>query len=93
MSATGRPTSTILSGDIDQNDITDPYGVVTDTANIVGENAYHVVTGGGTDSTAVLDGFVITAGQANGSSDPHYNGGGMYNSSSSPTLTNVVFSG
>ena len=33
---------TVLSGDLDGNDITDPTGVVTDTANIVGDNAYHV---------------------------------------------------
>jgi hypothetical protein len=86
---------TVLSGDIDRNDLTDPHGVVTTTANIVGENAYHVVTGGGTDSTAVLDGFFITAGQANDPSWtwPHYVGGGMYNNSSSPTLTDVTFSG
>jgi len=91
---------TVLSGDIDQNDLTDPYGVVTDTANIRGENAYHVVTGGGTDSTAVLDGFFITAGQANDptltdvtfSGNSAY-GGGMYNSGGSPTLTEVTFSG
>ncbi|MEJ5312394.1 MAG: right-handed parallel beta-helix repeat-containing protein, partial [Anaerolineae bacterium] len=82
---------TILSGDIDQNDITDG-GVVTTTANIVGNNAYHVVTGGGTDSSAVLDGFFITAGQANGSGT-HTRGGGMYNDHSSPTLSHVTFSG
>ena len=83
---------TVLSGDIDGNDITDPNGVVTTTANISGTNAYHVVTGGGTDNTAVLDGFIITAGQANGSS-PNDSGGGMRNYNSSPTLTNVTFSG
>ena len=84
---------TVLSGDIDKNDTTDPNGVVTDTANIVGANAYHVVTGSGTDDTAVLDGFTITAGQANGPSSPDYYGGGMYNDAGSPRLTNVTFSG
>jgi hypothetical protein len=60
---------TILSGDIDQNDTnTDGNYIAETTADIQGSNAYHVVTGGGTDSSAVLDGFVITAGQANGSS-------------------------
>jgi len=83
---------TVLSGDIDGNDLTDPHGVVTDTANIVGNNAYHVVTGGGTDNTAMLDGFILTAGQANGS-DPNNSGGGMINVYSHPTLTNVTFSG
>ncbi|RCK73402.1 MAG: Fibronectin type III domain protein [Anaerolineae bacterium] len=82
---------TILSGDIDKDDITDPNGVVTDTAKVNGENAYHVVTGSGTDSTAVLDGFIITAGQANGE-DPDNSGGGMNNLAGDPTLSNIIFS-
>ena len=61
---------TVLSGDINQDDITDANGVVTSTANIAGVNAYHVVTGGGTNNTAVLDGFTITAGNANSPSPP-----------------------
>ncbi len=84
---------TVLSGDLEKNDLTDPNGVVTDTANIVGANAYHVVTGGGTDSSAVLDGFTITAGQATGSPFPNDRGGGMFNGGSSPTLTGLTFSG
>lgn len=77
---------TVLSGDLEGNDLTDANGVVTDTANINGSNASCVIMGGGTDNTAVLDGLAITAGD--GSS-----GGGMYNGNSSPTLTNVIFSG
>jgi len=83
---------TALSGDLEQNDTTDPNGVVTDVANIAGSNAYHVVTGGGTSSSAVLAGFSITAGQAN-DSWPDAFGGGMYNNNSNPTLTHVIFSG
>jgi hypothetical protein len=83
---------TVLSGDIDQDDTTDSNDVVTDVANIAGSNAYHVVTGGGTDSSAILDGFTITAGNADGTA-LNSNGGGMYNSSSSPTLSNVAFTG
>jgi uncharacterized repeat protein (TIGR01451 family) len=83
---------TVLSGDLDGNDITDPNGVVTDTDNINGDNAYHVVTDSGTDGTAVLDGFTITGGQANGSM-PHGWGGGMYSfNNSNPTLSNITFS-
>lgn len=81
-----RTNLSVLSGDLEGNDLTDANGVVTDTANINGGNASCVIMGGGTDSTAVLDGFAITAGD--GSS-----GGGMYNGNSSPTLKNVIFSG
>jgi hypothetical protein len=84
---------TVLSGDIDQNDTIDVNGVVTSTANIAGVNAYHVVTGGGTNNTAVLDGFVITSGNANSPFPPDDAGGGMYNNNSSPTLRNLIFSG
>ena len=73
---------TILSGDIDGN------GVV-DTGN-----AYHVVTGSGTDATAVLDGFTITAGYAWADYSDDYNnyGGGMFIEAGSPTLTGITFS-
>jgi predicted outer membrane repeat protein len=71
---------TILSGDI---------GVVGDSA----DNSYHVVTGTGTNWTAVLDGFTVTGGNANGTS-PYHNGGGMYNSTSgAPTVAHVTFLG
>jgi hypothetical protein len=83
---------TVLSGDIDQNDTTNSNGVVTDVANISGDNAYHVLTGGGTDNSAVLDGFTITAGQANDSRS-HNSGGGMNNNDSSPMLKNMIFTG
>ncbi|MDZ7704660.1 MAG: choice-of-anchor Q domain-containing protein [Trueperaceae bacterium] len=70
-----------LSGDIDQN---------------TGLNAYHVMYLDGSTTAitnaTVIDGVTVTAGQANGSS-PNERGGGMYNLSSSPTLTNVTFSG
>ena len=83
---------TMLSGDIDHNDVT-AGGVVTDTARISGSNAYHVVSSAGVTTTAVLDGFTITGGNANGSDFLHRQGGGMYNDGSSPTLSNVTFSG
>ena len=87
---------TVLSGDLEQNDVTDPHGVVTDTDNIVGNNAYHVVTGSATDDSAVLDGFIISGGYAHYSlnhNDPHNSGGGMYNDGGHPTLRNLTFSG
>jgi len=70
---------TILSGDIDKNDINTDGNYIAETWNdIQGENAYHVVTGSGTNSTAVLDGFIITAGKADGGYPPDVHGGGMY---------------
>jgi len=84
---------TVLSGDIDNNDTNTDGNYIAETASdIQGANSYHVVTASGADSTAVLDGFVVTAGQAHGSS-PNDLGGGMYNNSSSPTLSHVTFSG
>jgi len=84
---------TVLSGDIDQNDLTDPNGVVTSTAHITGTNAYHVVTSVGVTETAVLDGFIITAGQANGDEWLDSHGGGIYSYEGNPTLTNITFTG
>jgi len=68
---------TTLSGDI---------GLPGDNS----DNSYHVVTGSGVDINAVLDGFTISGGNANGA-EPHNYGGGMYNSGGSPVLTNVTF--
>jgi hypothetical protein len=81
---------TILSGDIDNNDSQTP--IVTNMATVTGNttNSYHVVTGA---TGTILDGFTITAGNANDTTSPKYYGGGMYNNASSPTLTNVIFSG
>ncbi len=69
---------TTLSGDIG-------------TENDASDNSYQVVSNDSVDNTAILDGFTITAGQANGMMID--NGGGMSNSNSSPTLTNIIFSG
>ncbi|MHC4499697.1 MAG: hypothetical protein ACYS21_11360, partial [Planctomycetota bacterium] len=56
---------TILSGDIGT-----PVAVV--------DNCYHVVTTDHTDAATVLDGFTITAGNADGVGKEDW-GGGMYN--------------
>jgi predicted outer membrane repeat protein len=53
------------------------------------ENSLHVVTGSGTDASAILDGFTITGGNANG----YYCwGAGMLNETGSPTVTDCTFS-
>ncbi|MEM8859194.1 MAG: choice-of-anchor Q domain-containing protein, partial [Chloroflexota bacterium] len=83
---------TVLSGDIDGDDSADPHGVVVTTTNQVGNNNYHVVVGNAADSTAILDGFTITAGQADGSGSADL-GGGIYIDQDGPTLSNLVISG
>jgi hypothetical protein len=55
------------------------------------DNSYHVVTSSGTNSTAVLDGFIITEGCANYGANN--TGGGMYNASGSPAVTGCIFTG
>lgn len=76
---------TILSGDLNGDD-------GPDFTNY-DENSYHVVTGSGTNATAVLDGFIVTKGNANGN-NPSWNyggGGGMYNFDGDPTVLNCIF--
>ncbi len=86
---------TVLSGDIDQNDTTDAHGVVTSILDLAGNNAYHVLTAIHVNNGAVLDGFTITAGQANDEDfySPKREGGGLHSEHSSLTLRNVTFSG
>ena len=88
-----RANITVLSGDIDNNDITDPSGVITTTTNIVGSNSYHLVTGSDTDATAVLDGFTVTGGEATGSLWDEKFGGGMFGYNCGMSLVNDTFSG
>src|SRR5574341_2372240 len=73
---------TILSGDIDSNDIDGDGNHIDETpADIAGNNSYHVVTITGTStpvtSSTVLDGFTKIGGQAYGS-PPADAGGGLY---------------
>jgi hypothetical protein len=87
---------TILSGDIEGNDTTDYRGVVTQTAYLIGNNSTHVVSTSNTLSDTVLDGFIITAGDATGPTAPFCTdgcGGGLFNIGGSPTLRNLIFSG
>jgi L-ascorbate metabolism protein UlaG (beta-lactamase superfamily) len=85
---------TVLSGDLNSDDeeIDDPEDLWDEPTRA--ENSYHVLFGNSTDETAVLDGFVITGGNADGDwlIDPSGRGGGMYNKQSSPMLTNCTFS-
>ncbi|MFH2049755.1 MAG: hypothetical protein ABIJ12_09950 [bacterium] len=75
---------TVLSGDI---------GLKDDSS----DNVFHVFfhpMGTKLNNSAILDGFTIIGGNAN-ASYPLYierDGGGMYNSYSSPIITNIIFS-
>ncbi|MHC4740635.1 MAG: right-handed parallel beta-helix repeat-containing protein [Planctomycetota bacterium] len=76
---------TVLSGDRDEND---GPNVNADDATRQ-DNVYHVITCSGADETAVLDGFTITAGNANGPY-PDNSGGGVYSEYASPKLSRCI---
>jgi hypothetical protein len=84
---------TVLSGDLSGNDVNvaDPCDLGAEATR--SENCYHVLLGSGTDPNAVLDGFAVTGGNANGSWAQGYAncGGGMLNVEGSPTLANCTF--
>ena len=71
---------TTLSGDIG-------------TAGDASDNSYHVVTADSTvTATAVLDGFTISGGNANGT-NPDDVGAGLRGSNASPTVAHCLFTG
>jgi hypothetical protein len=92
---------TMLSGDLNGDDtlVAEPLHLIDEPTR--SDNSYHVVTGSGADETAVLDGFVIAGGNANGPKDS--DGGGLLNVGTpaggrvvdpipaSPTVTNCTF--
>lgn len=77
---------TVLSGDLAGNDNLGDFP----TGATLGENSFHVVTSSGTNSTAILDGFTITAGRANGGPSNDI-AAGMFNLGGSPTLRHCTF--
>ena len=100
---------TVLSGDLDANDINvnSPRDLVTEPSRA--ENSYHVVTVRG---MAVLDGFTITGGNAGEGggllnkygmpqiinctlreNSARNDGGAMYNDMANPSLINCTFTG
>ena len=93
--ASGRDGETVLSGDLDKDDI--PGDLVTNKS----DNCYHTVISAGNVGTASLDGFTVTGGTGDYFSDITVNGltvydsygGGIYFVFSSPVLTNVNING
>ncbi|MBT7853339.1 MAG: hypothetical protein HN675_08455 [Opitutae bacterium] len=55
------------------------------------EDSIHVVTGGDTDETAILDGVTISNGSADSGTGEYSVGGGLYIIAGSPTVSNVTF--
>lgn len=86
----GQINETILSGDLNGDDIITGNGATLSFSNN-GENCYHVFyhpSGLALNNTAILDGFTIKGGNAN-DVHPNENGGAMYNIGASPTLKNI----
>lgn len=80
----------ILSGDIDQNDLASP---AENASQIVGGNSYHVVTAISVTQNILLDGFVISGGKADGNDTLEIGGGVFVDSSSALTIRNTRFTG
>jgi len=82
---------TILSGDLSENDVevADPCDLLNDPCRA--DNSYHVVFSNWTAPTAILDGFRITGGNANG--EWVTGGGGMFIDFGygGPTIANCTF--
>jgi hypothetical protein len=80
---------TILTGDLNGDDIEELY----EPPNA--ENSYHVITISRTDSTTVLGGFIVIAGNADGdlAGGPRNKGGAVYNDGGSLKICNCKFIG
>ncbi|MHC4120303.1 MAG: choice-of-anchor Q domain-containing protein [Planctomycetota bacterium] len=76
---------TILSGDLNRDDF-----ARSDSGN---DNSHHVLVASGADSTAVLDGFTISGGNADLPDYLNDRGGGLYVASGSPRIRRCEFIG
>jgi hypothetical protein len=81
-----RTNVTTLSGDLLGND--------SGASNLT-DNSYHVLVGSGAAATAILDGFTVRGGNANGASASSYDRGGgiLITGSGAPTVRNCAFVG
>jgi len=83
---------TILSGDLysDDTEVDDPCNLQNEPTRE--ENSFHVVMANRINETAILNGFTITGGNANGPDQFNFSiGGGIYNQDSNPTFTKCTF--
>ena len=85
----GEANETILSGDLNGDDVVSGTGLTLDLANY-SENCYHVIYNlDALTSASVLNGFTVKGGNANGT-DPHDRGSGIFNNIASPSLINIT---
>jgi uncharacterized delta-60 repeat protein len=85
---------TILSGDVDRNDINNDGNFIAETTDdIIGENARHVVEAYSLGNNTKLDGFVITGGLAHDEIASYSIGAGMDVFTSTLTISNILFIG
>lgn len=72
----------ILDGDLLGND----------ASGALGDNSFHLLTAAGTNASALLDGFTVRGGNANGAGGNNDRGGGiLIVSAVSPTIRNCLF--
>ena len=90
----GEANETILSGDFNNDDDISGSGLTLSITNNT-ENSYHIFyhpSGMNLTTTAILDGFTISGGNAN-ETWPHNAGSGMHNNASSPSVNQCTFLG
>ena len=82
--------TSILSGDLLDNDVAVLNLADLHTDPSRADNSYHVVSADTTVAGGVLDGFTISGGTANGP-DPHNGGGGFFNVGGDPLIVGCTF--
>ena len=86
---------TVLSGDIDQDDVTDSEGITLEVSDLNGDNSNHVVYVQNVTSATLLNGVTVSGGDNDNASS--YGGGMMclstVNNECSPVVEDVVFTG
>ncbi|UCC45623.1 MAG: right-handed parallel beta-helix repeat-containing protein, partial [Candidatus Zixiibacteriota bacterium] len=80
---------TILSGDLNNDDVVVNDTILLDSEPTRSENSYHVVTAVDTDESPGLDGFTVTGGKADQWSI--YEGGGLLIKRASPAIVDCKF--
>ena len=86
---------TVLSGDLDNNDLNTDGNFISETWNdVTGTNAYSVVVGTDLDNTTLLDGVIVTGGYADHpDQDTYQSGAGIRIIGGAPLLKNLLVCG